>query len=268
MASRISHIFAMLAIASCLICGCKGATDSNGNNTHINIGDSIPQQFSSYLYQTAQLDMSNNVIPGTLSPANHSAIVVSTGLTQFGKNNAYLVLYDGDTSYYAYEPSSDVSIYLQNPGYFQSFPGYNIDETLQTILDLVFHNWITLPIATKQTLYPYDATRNIDVSGTSYPSNIHTVVEYIGDSSIVTSVGSSMKPDTLTAKHCRISITANITFGTVVKTLTHVRDLWFVPRIGYIARLTTRTFVPDYTIQLVNLDTTATMTILKNYILK
>src|SRR5690242_6361615 len=109
MASRLSRFFGLLIAAGTIFGGCKGSTtDSNGNNnTHIDIGDSIPRMGSNYLFQTAQLDLSGNIISGTLSPANHSAIVVSTGLSQFGKSNTYCINDDGDTCYYTYESNSD-----------------------------------------------------------------------------------------------------------------------------------------------------------------
>jgi hypothetical protein len=183
----------------------------------------------------------------------------------FGKSNVYLIVDNGDTSYYAYETNSDVSIYFENPGYyFIDYPPAGVapqDETLQVIENIAFRNWITLPIASKKTgITIVSGQYPITISGAPGQANIVAKVDFINDSSIAIQNG-----EILAAKHCRISLTANITFGTVLKTLTHVRDLWFVPKIGYIARQTTRTYMPAYSILLIALDTTATLKVLSSY---
>jgi hypothetical protein len=265
MVSRISHIFGLLIIAGFIISGCKGSsTDPNGNNNHVDIGDIIPPLHSTYSYVKSQLDQSNNVIPGNTFPG-HNAIVTDTGLSIQGKSHVYLVLDDADTCYYSYESSSDVSIYLQNPGYLQNHSkGESTDETLQTIVNLVFHNWITLPIATKDTgRVVYNATNTINITGDLIATKILAKADFIGDSSL-TLFGGTI----LASKHCKLTITA--VFDPVTypgKTVTHTRDIWFVPKIGYIAKLRTRTNVPDIPVRVVTSDTTAIEKTLVSYIL-
>ncbi len=262
---RFSRISLFIAIAGTLITGCKGAaTDSNSNNnTKIDIGDSIPPLHSQYSFLKSQLDMSNNAIPGNTSPG-HSATVITTGLSLLGKNNVYYVNDDGDTSYYAYESNSDVSMYLQSPGYLQNHTfGENTDITLQTVLDTVFHNWITLPIATKDTgRVVYNATNTLVVSGDHVSTKILAKADFIGDSSITLTGG-----EILAAKHCKITITAVLDLVTYSATITHIRDIWFVPKIGYIARLITRTSVPNIQQLVVPTDTTAIEKTLTSYTL-
>jgi hypothetical protein len=262
---RISHIFALLIVTGGLLGGCSGSpVGSNGNNVHIDIGDSIPRLHSNYSFQKSQLDMSNNVIPGNTF-LGHFAIVNTTGLQIYGKNNVYFILDDADTCYYAYESNSDVSIYLQNPGYLQNHTPYdNTDETLQTILDTVFHNWITLPIATKDTgRVVYNATNTLIVSGDHISMKILAKADFIGDSSITLPSN-----EILAAKHCKLTITAifdQVTYPGI--TVTHSRDIWFVPKIGYIAKLITRTNVPAIPILVVPSDTTAIAKTLSSYYL-
>jgi len=267
MTSRISLIFGLLIAAGIIISGCKGSsTDSNNNNdtTHANIGDTIPGLHSQYFFQKSQLDLNNNIIP-TVS-RNISADVVDVGYPILGKNNTYAVFLDGDTNYFAYESNSDVSIYFYNPGYLKNFrEGEQIDEPLQAIVNVIFKNWVTLPIASKKTITLYNGTTTVDING-KFPAAIQGTAEFIGDSTIVIKNGGT--DVSLAAKHCRITISANVTFGTVQKTFTHIRDIWFVPKIGYFARQMTRTSVPEYTIQLVKVDTTATLTTLQSYIFR
>ena len=264
MASYTSHIFALLIVAGAIIGGCKGsATDPNGNNnTHIDIGDSIPRLHSNYSYVKSQLDMSNNIIPGNTF-SGHIAFVNSTGLQIYGKNNVYFVLDDADTCYYAYESNSDVSIYLQNPGYLQNHSyGENTDETLQTIANLVFHHWITLPIATKDTgRIVYNATDTIIVSGDPISTTILAKADFVGDSSITLAGG-----EILAAKHCKITITAVFDPSRYSVTVSHIRNIWFVPKIGYIAKLITKTNMPAIPVlALPNSDTTAIEKMLTSY---
>ena len=257
-------------VASLLYIGCKSATtDPNGNNNTItSIGDSVPRLHSNYTYDRLQLDMNNNIIQG--STITGTAIIDSVALSLFGKNNVFSI-YDQDrtsldTSFYTYESNGDVSMYLLSPGFLKNNGnGEQIDETLLTIANLVFHNWITLPIASKKTLNPYDAKVTIDINGDKVLADIHTVVEFIGDSSIVTTKGVLLKPDTVAAKHCKITITANMILGGAPFNVSHVRDIWFVPKIGYIARQMIRTYVPAYSILVIPLDTSVTLKAMTNY---
>lgn len=265
MLSRYSRILILLIVAGIFAPGCNGSgTDPNGNTTHIDIGDTIPRKHSNYSYNKAQLDMSNTIIPGTKMQGFFS-IVDTTGFQVLGKSNVYFMLDDGDTSYYAYEPTSDVSVYLQNPGYTQNF-GYlrETDQPLQTILDLVFHNWIRLPIATKDTgVVAYNGTNTVILTGDPTLIQIRAIGSFVGDSTLT--IGASH----LLAKHCKITITAILDPLRYPegKVITHVRDIWFVPKIGNIALQTTRTYVPEIHVVAIPLDTTATLKVLTNYTL-
>jgi hypothetical protein len=265
---RFSHIFPVFAVAMIVLAGCKGSSTGPGNTTtNMNIGDTIPRKLSNYSYFISQLDQSDSIILGSQLTDN-GVLVDSTGLTIFGKSNAYFIFDNGDTTYYAYEANSDVSMYLENPGYYFIYrPPAGIapqDETLQVIENIVFHNWITLPIASKKTgVTIVNGQYPITVSGAPGNANILATVDFINDSSITIQNGGI-----LAAEHCRISITANITFGTYPLTLTHVRNLWFVPKIGYIARQTTRTNMPAYSVLIIARDTTATLKTLTSYQLK
>lgn len=263
MASRFSRILSLLFAAIIVIAGCKGSSTDPNNSNHTNFGDSIPRKGSTYSYLKSYLDLNNNIIPGTILPG-FSALNDSIGIKVFGKENAYLILDEGDSGYYSYETNGDVSTYLLNPGYIWNFSYHFTDETLETIVNLVFHNWITLPIASKHTgLVFYNNKQTINIPGDNgVPADIRATVDYIADSSIV------HNGDTLVSKQCRISITAKLTLGTDVLTLTHVRDLWFVPKIGYIVKVIARTNMPAYPVLVLPLDTTATLKTMTSYQLK
>lgn len=274
MTLRFSHFFALLFAAAIFISGCKTATtDPGGGNTINDIGDSIPRQFSNYSYAKSQLDKSDNIILGTTIAIGIPAFVDSMGMSILGKNNVYSVRDEGDTSYYAYEANNDVSIYLKNPGFLTNHSDRDLpDETLVTIADLVFHNWITLPIASKKTgSIAYEKTDNIDVSGTHRDINLKAIVDYIGDSTITTKItegGNAPRNTTVASKHCRITITGTLKLGSDNITITHVRNIWFVPKLGYIAMQMTRTYVPEYSILSIPLDTTAVLKVMTNYEMK
>ena len=267
MPSRFIHVFSLALIAALMISGCKSAsTDSNNNNNSkpVNIGDTVPAKGSGYKYSKSQLDVSGNIIPTTTNP-NISASINNTGQSILGKNNVYTVNDDLDSAYYSYESNSDVSMYLVNPGYYlinNPPPGVNpIDETLQAIENAVFHNWITLPIASKSTITPADQTPSFTINGQQVLSNIHTVIEYIDSSGIFV----KDSKDTLAARHCRITITAQVAFANDHEVLTHTRNIWFAPKIGYIAQEIVRTDMPALPIYVVPRDTTAILKVLTSY---
>lgn len=275
MASRFSHLFALLLAAAISISGCKTATTNpgDGDTTVNNIGDSIPRQFSNYSYSRSQLDRSDHIILGTTIPVGLPAFVDSMGLSIFGKTNVYSVRDEGDTSYFVYESNNDVSIYLKNPGFLTNHSDRDLpDETLVTIADIIFHRWITLPIASKKTgLIAYEKRDTIDISGTHPGIDLKAVVDYIGDSTITTTVtenGSIPKAASVAAKHCRITITGKLRLGSNDVTISHVRNIWFVPKLGYIALQMIRTDIPEYPILSVPLDTTAILKVMTNYEMK
>lgn len=266
MLPRFTHAFSLAVIAALIISGCKSAsTDSNNNTVRINIGDTVPATGSGYKYNKSKLDRSGNIIPTTTTLV--TAITINSGQNILGKNNVYILDDDLDSTYYTYESNSDVSMYLVNPGYNlinNPPPGVNpIDETLQAIEDAVFHNWVTLPIASKATITPSDQTPSFTINGQPVLSNIHTMIEYIDSSGIYV----KDTKDTLAARHCRITITARLAFANDHEVLTHVRDIWFVPKIGYIAQEIVRTDMPEIPVYLVPRDTTATLKVLTSYTL-
>lgn len=272
---RFSHFFVLLFASGLFISGCKTATtDPGGGGTTINnIGDSIPNRFSNYSYSRSQLDKSDNIILGTTIATGLPAFVDSVGLTIFGKSNVYSVRDDGDTSYYAYEANNDVSIYLKTPGFLKNHSNLDLpDEVLESVLNLVFHNWITLPIATKGTsIVVYNKKDTIDISGTRPQIENKAVVDFLGDSTFSTTItenGNPAKATTVASKHCRITITGTLKLGADLVVISHVRNIWFVPKLGYIALQKTRTYVPEYSILSVPLDTTAMLKVLTNYEMK
>ncbi len=270
MLTRFSYILGLIFVASIAMTSCKTTPSDPGNTiTHIDIGDSIPNKFSVYSYNKWQLDAAG-VVNSTTFQNYGSTQVDSIGLTFQGKSNVYLLRDQnpdagsfGDSAYFAYESNSDVSLYLQNPGFLKNAAhGNQPDEILAAIANIVFHTWIRLPIASKDTaLIEYNASQSIDVGGTTRSAAILARVDYIGDSTITVGVVP------LLSKHCRISISAKIFLGSDV-TLTHVRDIWFVPKIGNIAMETAKTFMPENTILSIPLDTTSTLKLLKSYNLK
>jgi hypothetical protein len=257
MLPRFYHVFVFVLIASAIISGCKSGTTepNNTTTTHINIGDTVPTRGLNYYYLKSQLDAGNTIIPGTTID-RFTAIVDTIGLSINGKNNVFLIADEGDTGYYSYETNSDVSVYLQNPGYYLiANPPLGVDPVNQTLLSIenfVFHNWITLPIASKDIgIVVYSKVDTIYISNQLAPTDIHAIVDFIGDSLII------LNKDTLIGKQCKISITANITLGTGKIKLTHERNIWFVPKIGYITKQIVRTNMPAIPVYNIPLDTTA-----------
>ncbi len=266
MLPRFHHLFTLAVIAALIISGCKSAsTDSNNNNTiHNNIGDTVPATGSFYKYERSQLDVNGNIILTSRIP-NISASINNTGQSILGKSNVYTVNDDLDSAYFTYESNSDVSMYLVNPGYYlinNPPPGVNpVDETLQAIENVVFHNWITLPIATKSTITTADQTPSFTINGQTVLSNIHTVIEYIDSSDIIV----KDTKEALAVRHCKITITAQLSFANDHEVLTHTRNIWFAPKIGYIAQEIVRTDMPAIPVYVIPRDTSATIKVLTSY---
>ena len=272
MIRRLSHTFTVALVAGILLSGCKTATTDPGNqNINTNIGDSIPRVNSAYSYLISQLDQSGNIDP--ISTIQGNAFIDTGAISIFSKLSSYSVIDQSntahDTAYFLYESNNNVSMFLQDPGFLNNYRnGQRVDETLEAVANAVFHQWITLPIASKGTVSIPDLNTSFSISGGQVPANIHTTVEFIGDSSIVATNGITLTPDTLASKHCLLLITAKLSFGNEQVTLTHQRDIWFVPRIGYIAKEMTRTNMPAVTVYVIPLDTTATMKTLTSYTLR
>ncbi len=265
MLPRFSHIFSLTVIAALIISGCKSASTDSNNNTHpINIGDTVPGIGSYYKYERSQLDINGNIILTSRIP-NISASINHSGENILGKSNVYTVNDDLDSAYFAYESNSDVSMYLVNPGYYlinNPPPGVNpIDETLQAVEDIVFHNWITLPIASKSTITMADKTPSFTINGQQVLSNIHTVIEYLDSSEIIV----KDTKEALPVRHCRVTITAQLSFANDHEVLTHTRNIWFAPKIGYIAQQIVRTDMPAIPVYVIPRDTTATLKVLTSY---
>ena len=264
MLPRFSHIFSLAVCAALIIAGCKNApndpNNNNNNTTHINIGDTVPAKGSTYIYNRSQLDINGNIIPTTTSPGV-SAQVDTVLQSVLGKNNVYHVNDDGDSAFFSYETNSDVSMYLAKPGFLYNYSSFYTDETLEAVVNAVFHNWITLPIATKGTITLADQSPSFTINGQQVKDTIHTIIEYIDSSTIVVKDTKELLP----ARHCRITITAQLNFARDHEVLKHVRDIWFVPKIGYIAQQIVRTDMPAVPVYVVPRDTTATLKVLTSY---
>jgi hypothetical protein len=260
--SRFSFIFIILIAASLL--SCKGSATGPGNNpttTPTSVGDSIPRRTSYYIFEKALLNQIDSVEQPTIID-NRFVPVDSTGLSFQGKNNVYFITGDeNDSSYYFYENNGDVSVYFWSPGYTGNSSQSNLpNEYLTGVAGYVFRQWIRLPIASKDTgVIIYNANPIVIINTIQKNASIRAKIDFIGDSNI------TLKNNIiLAAKHCRITIMASWD----VVPLTHVRDLWFVPKIGYFAKIKVRTNVPDTPqarLDDIPVDTTATQKILTSY---
>jgi hypothetical protein len=263
--SRFSYIF--IFIVAAFLWGCKGSTTGPGNTnptaTPESVGDTIPRKLSIYNFEKSQMNTMDSIDPATIQIV--FAQVDSAGMSFQGKNPVYFINDDEqDSTYLYYETNGDVSIYFQHPGYYQIFhnPSAAINEPLQQIADFVFHQWIRFPIGAKdtssQTIYNSRQTIYLNGGATVLTADIHAVARYVSDSTIQVSSKS------LSAKYCRVSISANINAGQPV-ILSNTRDFLFVPNIGYFASFISRTLMNQYTIQLIPQDTTRRQRILTSY---
>jgi len=266
--SRYSLIFVVLI--STFLWSCKGSSTGPGNDggtTPASVGDTIPRTGTVYNYEKGQLYTNDSVNIGTIVSFGINAQVNNTGISYQGKDNAYFIADEGDTVYCAYESNGDVSFYFLTPDYYQiTDPQNPINEPLLDILNLAFHQWVTLPIASKKTGVNifHKTGQNLSISQTPVPADIDVTVDYVGDSTIT--IGISPNTTQLAAKHCRITINATMKPGTnVTVPLSHIRNIWFVPRIGYIAQTRTRTDMQPYPIYLIPRDTTGRFKALLSY---
>jgi hypothetical protein len=186
-----------------------------------------------------------------------------------GKSDVFFARDDeNDSAYFYYESNGNVSIYFLNPGFTSNYNQSSLpDDYLTGVAGYIFRRWITFPIASKdsnQTIYSSSGTDPITITGQSRKATISAKIDFIGDSTISTLNVSSQT--SLTAKHCRITITAlwdNVP-------LTQTRDYWFVPKIGYFAKIIARTNIPDTPqgrLDVIPVDTTSTIKILTSFIL-
>jgi hypothetical protein len=263
-----SSLFLILSVI--FLSSCKDSTSGGGDTggtTPASVGDVVPGKNTQYSFAKSQLDNSDHIIPGTTIVNGISAIVNDNGLSIEGKENTYFVFDDGDTAFYSFEKNGDVSVYFQNPNYYRIYgnPQAMYNEPLQVLGDIVFKRWITLPISSTKAVaadFFNETGRNITVSGTGVKADIQGKSEFISDTTVVTEKGVS-----LAAKHCRITLTSTIHSGIDLVHLNHTRDIWFVPKIGYIAALKTKTNMDEYKILVLPLDTTATLKVLTSYTL-
>jgi hypothetical protein len=263
-------LFAAVLFSAAFFISCKddpvapGGGNNNGT-TPASIGDSVPAVNSRYTYDKSQLTTADLIIPGFPLP-NFTADVFTNGTSFNGKTNAYLVVDEHDSAYYTYESNGDVSIYYVNPGYSRIYghPGIETNEPLEQAAGKVFAQWITLPIASKKTNQViYDSNEvPIEIGAGPKVADIKSVVDYVGDTSI--SVGGKL----LSVKICKITLTAQLKTkanGSNTTLLSHTRTLWFVPKIGYFAKILTRTNMPEWNIDSIPQDTTATLKVLTSY---
>lgn len=270
--SKIYIIIVFSAIAT--LCSCKGSTTPDGNNNNNNngnttpqsIGDTIPGKNSGFTFDFDLLTTQNQIEPGYPNPGFYT-YCDTTGLSIFSKNSVFRIIDDAnDTAYFTYESNGDVSIYFENPGYFQIYhnPVAPINEPLREIVKKVFAQWITFPIASKttNTVLLNSTGTPITISAGTRAADIHATIGYIGDSSV------TISGKNFTEKVCRITISAAIRTkdqGSQIDTLTHTRTFWFVPKLGYFAKLETRSDMQAYDVDVIPRDTTSVLKVLTKY---
>src|SRR5437868_1461887 len=129
------YFLSAILISGFLWASCRQAPDSGngGGTTPGSVGDSIPVRSSLYYFQRAQLDIHDNIIPGTIQGTGIYAFVDSTGMDILGKQNVFFIVDQGDTSYYHYEDNGDVSIYFWTRNFYQIYgnPQNPINEPLE-----------------------------------------------------------------------------------------------------------------------------------------
>ncbi len=265
--SKISLPFLILAFS---ISACKPSSgpDNSGKDTvttPATVGDVIPGKKSAYTFDRSQLTNSDEVIPGFPIPAS-TAIVVDSALSSFGKSNVYYIrTEDRDSLFFTYESNGDVSVYFKNPGYYSIYgnPATPYNEPLAAINNIVFARWITLPIGSKKNSGVYDANDVLlKLPSDTLAVDIHSTLSFDADTTIL------VNGKTLNAKICTIKISATIKTkakGQSISTVTHNRSYWFVPKIGYFAKLHVRTEMTPYDIYLIPRDTTTTLKVLTSY---
>jgi hypothetical protein len=266
------HILFAAILFSCFLGSCKdpegpGGGGNNNGTTPESIGDIVPGKTSSYMSTPQYLDTSGNIILSTIGAPVESH-VDSIGMTVLGKDNVFLIFsndnFGTDSMYFAYEKNGNVSIYFFHPGYTHNYTHFNyIDEPLEGVINAVFQQWITLPIATTDTgIDIYNNKITVYATGSPISADIHAKVSFIGNDSTIKLENGKQ----LSAKHCKINITALLSPSKNDRfSLTHSRDIWFVPQIGNIAKIMTKTFVPDYNLLVIPSDTTATLKVLTSY---
>ncbi len=263
-------LFATILFSAAFFISCKDdpVTPGGGNNngtTPASIGDSVPAVNSRYTFDKSQLNTNDEIIPGSIFPGK-TVDVFSNNIEYKGKTNAFVVVDELDSSVVMYEPNGDVSLYFVNPGYKQLYnhPGIEINEPLEQVETKVFAQWITLPIASKATGRVFYDSKEvpIEIGAGSRVADIKGVVDYVGDTSI------SVSGKSFSVKICKITLTAYMKTkvnGSATSNFTHTRTLWFVPKIGYFAKILVRTNMKEWNIDSIPSDTTATLKVLTSY---
>ncbi|MEI8134182.1 MAG: hypothetical protein WCH46_03765 [bacterium] len=263
--TRFSLIVLLGFFASFVACK-KQPTEPGGTTgtTPASVGDSVPGFSSTYTYDKYQLDQNGDQVLGTKLSNYHGQVEV-TDTTVFGRNHAYLVHFQGDSTFFVYESNGDVSVYFFKSGFHVNFSnGSFSDELVKGMQNNVYNQWIRFPIASSKVdtgIVIHNKQDTIEVTSLRKPIDVTATVGYFGDSTITVGTKS------LVAKHCMIRMNGVLHSGSDRAKALHQFDFWFVPKIGYIAKQIARSFVPKYDLLVVPLDTTATMNVLTSYIL-
>jgi hypothetical protein len=104
----------------------------------------------------------------------------------------------------------------------------------------------------------------VTISGFSIPAKVTVVADYIGDENV------TIGTETMATNHCRITATAVSNSGVISPpvTYTNQRDIYFAPKIGYAAKVTTNEVVPAVTLLGTKGKITGTFKVLTSYSLK
>jgi hypothetical protein len=148
---HIAAIIALTAVLSGFITGCSSSTTPPAGFTYTN-----PKAGTAYRYHVTMKD-STFGSPGTTSKGDSTSLVLTSGVSRYGKDSVIVLLNDSgqvssDTTYYRFESNGDVTVY--QPGY-----GFVIAGSPVVIYPPVA--WLRIPIGSQKTgvtLFTMDTT--------------------------------------------------------------------------------------------------------------
>jgi hypothetical protein len=220
----------LLVCFGAFISGCSNSTSTTTPPaTNPNVS---PKKGSSYLFTMYQTDSTGNKTGSTMSD---TATIIGDSLSLLGRTNVYSIVDGGDTSYYRYTGNFDLETYIQNSG---------LPDIISVVGDSVFHRWITIPVTSHSAsiiiLDSLDVSVTIPNVPLPIPAKVHVVSDYVGADSL------KLVSETIAVQHCRITVTvkSNSAFISPPVTLTYNRDLYFAPKLGYYAKVTTFMDIP------------------------
>jgi len=224
-------LFAAVILFAALISGCSSSTSTNTPPANANV---TPKTGSTYTYAMFK-DTAGTKVPGSDTTINAS--VTADSQTMLNQSNVYTVIDGGDTTYLTYASNKDVMIYRQTTG---------LSGLFQSLGDGVFHRWINLAITSKTSGVKIlnDTDVIVTVQGFAIPAKVTVETDFIADENVT--VGT----ETMATNHCRITATAvsNTAIISPTVTYTNQRDIYFAPKIGYAAKVTTKESIPAITL--------------------